>query len=243
MTRVFQHHRPFVVVSSRFAGDRGVGLYLSPPDAAGSELIRFRNTRLYPSRDCLGVYVGEYQPGGEDLLNDATLAVVKEPATELEYTLPAEYLVEGTTFWAQLRVHEDGLEDDTLYRPRQFVVGPAGEAETILGTAAVIRKVKLDGGGLRLVFEYVASLSGPQPESFLIRKISGTGTIADVEVSAVLGQRDYSADVAGLTGGAAYVFELLGVFDGEETSLISGITFTADAAGPTVLTVSYEEET
>lgn len=242
MTRVFQHHGPFFVVASKFAGDRGVGLYLSPPNAAESAAIRFRNTRLY-FRSNRGVYVGDYQPGGEHLLNDATLAVVKEPATAINYTLPAEYLIEGTTFWVQLRVHEDGLEDDTLYRPRQFVVGPDGEATMILGTAAVIRLVKLDGGGIRILFEYVTSTSGQQPELFLIRKTSGTGTIADVEVTAVDGQRDYSGDVTGLTGGVAYVFELLGVFDGDETSLISGIAFTSDSSGPVALTVTYAEET
>lgn len=243
MLRVFQHHRPFVVVTSQFAGARGVGLYLSPPDAAGPEAIRYRNTRLYQSRSCLGVYVGDYTPAKADLLNDATLVIVKEPATEIDYTLPAEYLIEGTSFWSQLRVHEDGLEDEALYRPRQFVVGPEGEATAILGTAAVIRLVKLDGGGMRMLFEYLATLSGVQPESFVIRKTSGTGTIADVTVSAVAGQRDYSGDVLGLTGGAAYVFELLGLFDGDETSLISGIAFTADASGPAALIVTYAEET
>lgn len=243
MLRLFQHHRPFVIVTSQFAGARGVGLYLSPPDAAGPDAIRYRNTRLYQSRSCVGVYVGDYTPAKADLLNDATLVIVKEPASEIAIDLPADYLVEGTTFWAQLRVHEAGLEDEALYRPRQFVVGPEGEATELLGTAAVIRLVKLDGGGMRMLFEYLASLSGAQPETFVIRKTSGVGTIADVSISAVAEQRDYSAEVRGLTDGAAYMFELLGVFAGDETSLITGIAFTSDAVGPAALPVTFAEET
>lgn len=241
-----------VAVRNKFLGSRGVGLYLSPLGGAPADIV-FRKQRLYREKTLgrrLGspmVFVGDYTPAADELLNDATLAIEKvadgETVGEISFTLPAGYEADGASYWVQLRTHEAGLENTTIFRPQQVVVGEDELSSEILGTANLLQVVKLDGGDARMDFEYLASLSGAQPESFTIRKLTGTGTIADVSVTYVTDQRDYQATVTGMTSGLTYTFRLFGVSNSVETQLIATITVVADADGPAELTVTYEEET
>jgi hypothetical protein len=184
-------------------------LYLSPIGGGQADIV-YRNQRLYregKSRStAIGVPVvfsGDYTPAADELLNDATLDTDKlvdgETTGEFDFTLPAGYEAEGADFWIDLRTHEAGLENQSLYRPRHIIVGVGEESDAVLGTAALIRVVKLDGGDARIDFEYIASLSGAQPDSFTLRKLTGTGTIADVSVDFTSGQRDYSGTITGMT--------------------------------------------
>lgn len=242
-----------VLARNRFLGGRGVGVYLSPLGGGQADIV-YRRHRLYRERSgrstALGVPVvfsGDYTPAADELLNDATLDTDKlvdgETTGEFDFTLPAGYEAEGADFWLDLRTHEAGLENQSLYRPRHIIVGVGEESAAVLGTAALIRVVKLDGGDARIDFEYLASLSGAQPDSFTLRKLTGTGTIADVSVDFVSGQRDYSGTITGMTSGLTYTFRLFGVVGAEETELIATITVVADGDGPSALTVTYAEET
>lgn len=242
-----------VAVRNKFLGSRGVGVYLSPI-GGGQDDIVYRNQRLYRQRSgrttAIGVPVvfsGDYTPATDELLNDATLDTNKlvdgETTGSFPFTLPSGYEAEGADFWIDLRTHEGGLENQSLYRPRHIIVGVGEESDAVLGTAALIRVVKLDGGDARIDFEYIASLSGAQPASFTLRKLTGTGTIADISVAFVSGQRDYSGTITGMTSGLTYTFRLFGVVGAVETQLIATITVVADGDGPAALTVTYSEET
>lgn len=241
-----------VILRNRFLGARGVGVYLSPIGGGQADIV-YRNQRLYRQASrgtAIGVPVvfsGDYTPAADELLNDATRDTDKlvdgETTGEFDFTLPAGYEAEGADFWIDLRTHEAGLENQSLYRPRHIIVGDGEESDAVLGSASLIRVQKLDGGDARIDFEYIASLSGAQPESFTLRKLTGTGTIADVSVTFVSGQRDYSGTITGMTSGVTYTFRLFGVVGVVETQLIATITVIADGDGPAALTVTYSPET
>ena len=229
------------ITRNKFHGDRGVGLYLGPAGDADPRHIRYRNQRIYDEESDV-IYLGEYQPDADYFLNDATLAVVKFPTDQIDFTLPEEYI--NTSFWVDIRTHENSLENDSLFRPQRVTVDEEGELLAVIyGTASVVRVIKLDGGGCRILFEYVASLLGVQPVEFVISKTSGVGTVANVVVAFRDGVFDYSADVIGLADGEDYEFALTAQNGDATDLLISGIAFTSDAAGPEALTITAQEMT
>lgn len=239
----------FVTTDSPILGGRGVATYLSPVGGEEADIV-FRNHRPYPpsqrgtSLSPPIVFAGTYSPANTHLLLDAIVDVDKIADGETEGTasvaLPDGYETEGAAYWIQVRTHEAGIENTTLYRPRRIIVG---QTDAILGEANLVRVIKLDGGDAQIDFEYLATFSGSQPDSFLIRKVSGAGTIADVEIIYQPDRQDFSGIVTGMTTGVTYVFRLFGVANVVETELIATITVVADADGPDAVTVTFEEET
>lgn len=250
-TRLFQPSRG-VLIRNKFLGGRGVGLYLGQIGGTAQDLI-YRNVRTFRRRrrgtvsNVPAVFVGDYSPATTELLNDATFAIRKTPdgilSDNFDVSLPAGYDVVGATYWLQLRPHEAGLETNTLYRPLQVTVG----GTTILGTARLIRVVKLDatlaGASAQIDCLFFPALFGPQPTSFVLRQTGGPGTLPDVIVTASTGQRNVTFIVNGMATATDYTFEMLGLFNTAETLLIDTIPVTADADGPAALTVQFTEET
>lgn len=237
---------------NKFLGGRGVGVYLSPVGGNVSDIV-FRKHRPYPASMrgtalCRPmIFSGAYSPAADEILHEATVATAKlangETDGEIELVLPAGYNVEGATFWVQVRTHEAGLENTSLFRPRQIIVSATGTIDLrILGRAALLRVVKLDGGGARIEFEYIPSLSGSPPESFVLRDTAVSDPLADQIVAYVANQRDFTASVS-LTAGESYTFALFGVVASTATLLIPEIVVVSDAEGPAELAVSYAEET
>lgn len=238
-----------------FDGGRGVSLYLGigsgPGVDPGPNSIKFRSLRLIPQgrkdkwkRGTKWVR-GSGFDYGNGVRKTSAVAVVKHPATSIDYTLPPE--LADRIVWAQLCVHDQHVENRTNYRPiRLNLDGSLEHSDDILGTGRLMSIEKRDGGIYRMKFVYDRSLIGLQPTEFVLTKISGTGTIADVTVSYVgpkplfpRGKRSYEIDTPALTDGAAYVFNIL-ARNGVTTQALVGnagdgsadIELTADAAGP-----------
>ena len=205
-----------------FDGD-GVKMYVG----TSPESIRYRPNQIVSQN---------YAPLIYPTTNDVSVATKSSPnaTDEISYTLPAALI--DTEVWYQLRTYKDDYENQSIYRPRRLVTDGDGEEDNqIHGTALVTQLQKRDGGGLRIKFLYTAARDGLQPTQFVIVKTSGSGTIASVVVTAT-NAREYTADVAGLTNGVAYQFRLDAENGDVTATLLTGIAFTGDAAGPAAVT-------
>lgn len=207
----------------------GAALYVSAAGVDDPTAIRYRHGRpLSGHVIAAGV---EWQPGTH-FLHDACVAIIVSPTNEITYSLPAEY--HGTTFWAQVRSHASGLENETLWRPQRITLdggGDGGSASTIDGTAIVLAVEKRDGGGLRVRFRYLSAETGLTPDTFTLSRTAGPTSPSDVSTSYQIGARDYTLDVESLTDAGAYTFALKATSGAAESTLTT-IDFTADASGP-----------
>lgn len=214
--------RQFFITERPFEGSLGAKLYVG---LNGPENIVYRVPRLFNSK---------HTPFRVATSRDASVATVKSPVVEFEYTLPAAW--EGEDVWYQVRTHEADVENTTRFRPRHLETDGDGDGDdSIYGTATVVGLEKRDGGGLRITFVWRSVRDGIQPTSFNVVKTSGSGTIATVVVS-VAGNGEYQADVVGLTNDVAYTFRIDAVNGSVTVALVSGISFTGDAEGPPVVT-------
>lgn len=236
--RARSHNTRILLGQKPFAGGPGASLYVGTPDGPA---IRYRRLKpvgpgsiWHPKTTTATI-----DPGADSVDKTQRVATVDSPDDQMTYTLPAALL--GVPVACQVRTFQDHYENETIYRP--VIVGVDGDgdqADTILGTVAVLRVAKLDDGGMLVAFAYTPSPSGLQPAEFAVVKTAGSGTVADV-VADANGLRVQEIQVDGLTNGVDYVFDLEGRVDAVEQVLAS-FTFTADAAGPaspTVTAVAY----
>lgn len=213
-------NRNLLLTERPFQGVLGAKLYVGTD---GPESILFRPARAFNP---------QHPPLVTDTTRDVSVATTTTPP--LEYTLPDDLV--GEDVWYQVRTYAADYENDTLYRPRQLSTDEDGDGDDrVYGTATVVGLEKRDEGGLRITFAWRPARDGVQPETFTVVKTSGTGTIADVEVS-VAGAGEYTADVVGLTNEVAYTFRIDAENGAVVTTLVSGIAFTGDDEGPPVVT-------
>lgn len=241
-------HRPF-------EGGRGVSLYLgigsAPGVDPGPESIKFRSLRIIPQprKDWYKrgpIFVrGSSFDYGNGVRKTAAVAVVKDPVDEINYTLPEE--LADRIVYLQLCVHDQHVENRTLYRPvRLNLDEELDHSDEIRGTGRLMSIEKRDGGGVLLRFVYDRDRNGIQPTEFVLTKISGPGTVADVTVNFLgpspifpRGQRSYEIESPALADGGVYVFQVLARHGGTTKALTGNaggdspnINITADAAGP-----------
>lgn len=212
-----------------FAGDLGANLYVG----TSRDMIRYGHGVSMSSTPEASFWPFDDDPidlEAEDIPAVPRVATVTSPDNSLEYTLPPELV--DTELWYQVRTYQDDHENETVYRAQRLVTdGDGNDATPVVGTARIVSIEKRDGGGMRLSWSWTPSRDGVQPTSFTVSKSSGSGSISPVSVI-LSGERIYQADVIGLTDGVAYTFQLDAVRELVSTTLISGIAFTGDNAGP-----------
>lgn len=231
---------PLLPMETHFDGELGAALYVSPPGGGINDIVFDRMRCL---GDCWLVIDPAFDPEVY-ILSDAGVVIVKSPDTEIEWELPAEYL--GTTFAAQVRPHEGGLELDTIYGARQITVDDEGDVLTQLSGAAVITRVALlDSGGVRVEWDWYPSVASVGPTEFVLVFDSNSGTIPEnASVPIEAGVTRYAAEVVGFDDAAAYGVSLLGRATGAEDQEYDSANFTADSSGPSVsMVLEIEEET
>jgi hypothetical protein len=210
--------RMFFITERPFEGGLGAKLYVG---VGGPENIVYRVPRLFNSK---------HVPFTVVTSRDASVATVKSPTAEFEYTLPEDLV--GEDVWYQVRTHEQDVENTTRFRPRHLETDDDGDGEdTIYGTAVVVSLEKRDGGGLRIRFVWRPVRDGVQPVNFVVTKLTGSGSVSPVIVPAD-GAGTYVADVIGLTNDVAYTFRLDGDTGTLAVALVTDIAFTGDAEGP-----------
>lgn len=217
-----------------FAGGKGASLYLGDGDPLadpGPSCIRYRRDLVLDANNFVVALCATHDFGAASFPKSLAVDQVDQPDAELAYTIPATLY--GRVVWAQVRTFKDDVENETLYRPRRIVLdGSGGDASEILGTARVIEILALDAGGVRVRFVYEPSRDGAQPVQFSLNRTAGPTSPSPGVTPFVANQRQYDLTIAGLQHAGAYTFKLTAEGATTSADLVTGITFTADAAGP-----------
>ncbi|HTN02937.1 MAG TPA: hypothetical protein VL132_13715 [Planctomycetaceae bacterium] len=236
--RILQDDVALVLADRPFAGSLGAALYLGRGAATA---IEYRRCRILDGATSLVPRLEMYPLGEASVPKTPAVDLVKSPTTELQATIPADWLPGDV--WANVRTHQADIENETIYHPRRLKADGTGDVvDAVLGTARVLGLDKRDAGGLRLRWVYAASRDGLQPDYFLLRRTAGPTAVASVTTSAIDGGRDYAFELAGLQDGGAYTFAIDAVAGTITTTLLTGIAFTADAAGPPAVSGLVAEE-
>jgi hypothetical protein len=235
--RTLHRRKRHVLTHNPFNGLQGACLYIGAAGVDDPSQIEFRHIRILTSRICdTGALFSQ-----ENIGLTSHVELVKSPTTSMSVTLSGDYA--DATFWVQARPHKEGIELPTLWRSQRIVADGGGDlVNQICGLGVVYEVLKLVDGGMRVRFGWSPILGGLDPQTFVIHRVSGPTSPADVSIDFVANQFAYSIDVAGLQNAGAYVFRLSAARDDAPSVVIAAtINFTADADGPDVGSLSYEE--
>lgn len=225
-----------------FSGE-GVSLY-----ATVGTSVQYRNLRVLTGgtrrRRRAGWIKGS---GGNHDIANAVLKTarrdsVASPGTEIVWTLPAEFIPALDTQNAvfDVRHYKDDVENEnTNFGASTVPIDTNGDGQSeILGTAELVSVQTREGGDVRIRFAYTASLDGVQPTIFRAVRTAGPTSPADVEIEIIQGERHLEIDIPGLSDASAYTYKIVAEnAEGTVTKdVITGITVTADATGPTAPT-------
>lgn len=221
---------PVVPINNGLEGGLGVAMYLSSPGVDDQSRIEFRRVRTISTNRWL-VLGTNWAPGSSAFLGDVVAAIVKSPTVEISAALAASY--NSAVFWCQLRTHNDGIENDTIWRPRRVSIDSGGDVVALLeGTGRITEVRKLDGGGVLVEFEfYPAQGTTVLPITFALSAATGPTSPTAVSVSFVTGQTKYSLTLPTLQDAGVYGLEIHAV-NSSDTLLIDSASFTADSSGP-----------
>lgn len=210
---------------------RGFSVYTAQPfDGSGTSLyatagtaVLYRSLRTVPTRPARGL---------PPVTKTTRVAFEPDPATSIDWTLPAELASGDVTF--DVRRYADDVECQT--ENAETVVaeldGSLDDVTGILGTAALLAPEIRAGGVVRLRFRWSADSSGSQPTSFTWSRTAGPTSPTAIVVDAVDGQVIYETDTAALSDSSPYTYQLTATDGVVTVTLLTGVVFTADASGP-----------
>lgn len=209
------NHRPF-------EGD-GYSLYAN----VGTS-VQYRNLRLL-----CGGQIGsvELDYGATNVEKTARKQEITNGGT---YTIPSAFNTETVTF--DIRRFKDDVENEsTNYLPATVDIDSSGNSiSKIYGTATHIRTDTRAGGVCRVYVRYKAAKNGVQPNVFKLVRTAGPTAPADVEVvKTVIGQAVIEFVTGALSDASAYTFKVVAENDSTTLDLITGLSVTVEATGPT----------
>lgn len=224
--------------------EEGVSLY-----AASGSSVQYRRPLFLR-----GCSLGKKQTGGgllalptgsrlrseEDLdvplARTLRVASAASPAAELDYTVPAAWYPGNVAL--SLRTYQDGIENEDL-TVKVVTLNASGEIDASLeGTAVLLGTQQRDGGVVRIRFSWV-NTGSLTPTSIKLIRTAGPTSPAD-QTYAYVGDGTYEIDTTALSDASAYTFKIQMVVASPSTTadVLTGISVTADATGPTAPTGS-----
>lgn len=214
-----------------FTGD-GYSLY-----ATIGNTVQYRNKRLLCGNP-LGS--AELDFGATSVLKTARRTTIAPDGT---WTIPAGFNSQTVTF--DIRRYKDDVENETYnYRTVTLDVDSGGDGQTaIYGTGSLVGTEIKAGGIVVLRMRYYRADNGVQPNLYRLTRTAGPTAPADVTVSQTITS---PSDVITFTTGAlsdssAYTFKIVAENDSTTKDLITGISVTADATGPTAPSTATAE--
>lgn len=208
---------PKAIFSDRPYEGEGYNLYVN----TGST-VQYRNQRLLsglflgpPPSASKGTHVGTITPGGT-------------------YDLPPEYANQDLVF--DVRHFKDDVENETSNYKTAHVTtdGALDEVSGINGTGQFISQEIMAGGIVRIRFRYFPSTEGIQPDLFRLTRTAGPTSPADVTISlTVLTPTAIEFITGALSDVSPYTFKIVAENGADTKDLITGLSVTADATGPT----------
>lgn len=169
-----------------------------------------------------------------------TLRVASQaaPDVSLDYTLPGAWYPGQVTL--ALRTYKDGFENEDL-TIKTVTLNASGEFDASLaGTAVLLSTQQRDGGVVRIRFSWV-NTGTLTPTSIKLIRTAGPTSPAD-QTYAYVGDGTYEIDTTALSDASAYTFKIQMVVASPSTTadILTGISVTADATGPTAPTGTGE---
>lgn len=218
------NHQPFT--------GAGVSLYVT----AGSS-VQYRNKRLIHGSILRGT---EFDCGATSVLKTARKTFAASPVSSISYTVAP-----SATYAVDIRTFRDNVENETdNYRTRSITLDSGGDdTSTIQGTATLLDYEKRDGGIVRLRFLWEPSADGVQPDTFTAIRTAGPTSPADIAVTVTAGIRTVvEIDTLALSDASAYTYKIQASLSAVTADVLTGISVTADATGPTAPTGVTAEE-
>lgn len=194
----------------------GYSLYVNAGDR-----VQYRNQRLL-----VGLSLGP-QPAGKG----ARVGTITPGGT---YELPAGFAGEDLVF--DVRHFKDHVENlsDNYRTARVSVDGSLDPVDGIRGSASVISQEIIAGGRVRIHVRYFPTRDGVQPDTFRLTRTVGPTTPVDTVLSVtVLRPAVLTFLTAVLSDAAPYTFTLRAENGAVAQDLVTGLSVTADATGPT----------
>lgn len=214
-----------------FTGD-GYSLY-----ATIGNTVQYRNKRLLCGNP-LGS--AELDFGATSVLKTARRDTVEPGDT---WSIPSAFNTETVTF--DVRRYKDDVENETYnYRTVTLDIDGSGDGQAdIYGTGTLVATEIQAGGIVVLRMRYYRADNGIQPNLFRLTRTAGPTAPADVTVSqTVVTPSDIITFTTGaLSDSSAYTFKIVAENDSTTKDLITGISVTADATGPTAPSTATAE--
>jgi len=209
-----------------------------PFEGQGASLYRdgeFRHLRLWSGMFLPGA---ESTIGGNNVQKTARIDFVTDPTNQFLVDTTA---LANTTVEFQVRTFKDDVENESNFRPLTLSFDGDGEDVTSIVGRGVLLSIEIRAAGIvRLRFRWVADRSGLQPTSFLAIRTAGPSSPANATVTDSDGETlqsgYYEIDTPALLDSAPYTYKLQAKNGSATLDFITGITFTADATGPTAPT-------
>lgn len=224
------------------SGTGGASLYVaSGPAGSPPPAIEFRRHRmLRPGHHILAL--GNVVTGNKT----TRVATVTEPISAFAFPMAL-----NTAYRVQVRTWRDDQENPAVDFDQVFGTDAATEITTeIRGSGYLLTVAACESGGARFDFVWLNTLeAGTQPTEFALQVQTGPTSPAEVTTPFSSSQRRYRFDVAGLTDAGAYTFNIVArngattkAIDNASASGDPSIAITADASGPSAVTLITTEE-
>lgn len=218
------NHQPFT--------GSGVSMYVT----AGST-VQYRNKRLITGSILRGT---EFDCGATSVLKTARETFTASPVSSITTTIAP-----SATYAVDIRTFRDDVENESdNYRTRSITVDGSGEdTGTIQGTATLLDYELRDGGIVRLLLLWEPSADGVQPDTFTAIRTAGPTSPANAAVTVDPGVRVIvEIDTPVLSDASAYTYKIQASLSAVTADVLTGISVTADATGPTAPTGVTAEE-
>lgn len=210
----------------RIYGDRpfqteGVSLYLAADTTdPGASAIVYRNLRF------------DNPQSFRNFRTDKTSRVDFEAAPTESFTFDVSAYA-GQSLRLQLRPCLDDVELEVSQGTRLLTLDGSGDDATGVAGSLILLETQIRAGGdVRIRTRYTPSASGVQPTSFTASRTAGPTTPANVTVTYSGGDVYLDFDLVGLSSASAYTVKIFATASATNYDLLTGITFTADNAGP-----------
>ncbi|CAK9112382.1 Uncharacterized protein SCF082_LOCUS52102, partial [Durusdinium trenchii] len=162
-----------------------------------------------------------------------TVAEAADPGEEIEIELDlSDYA--GDALTVDVRHFRDHVEN-TGSQPRRLLLDADGNSDDEIRGRAILLTPEVRAGGIvRIRWRWDPSRDGLQPDLFKLQRTAGPTSPADVTTSNV-GRGVYELDTPALSDSSAYTYQLIAqnTAGTVTATLLSGISITADATGPT----------
>jgi hypothetical protein len=212
-------HRPFT--------GEGVSLYLaSGATDPGAAAITYRNDRC------------DLPQSMRTFRTSKTARVTSQASPTESFTLNVSAYA-GLAVRFQLRPYLDDVELEVSQGTRLLILdGSGNDTSGVLGSLVLLETQVRAGGDVRIKTRYTPALSGLQPESFTVARTAGPTSPANVLVTYTGGDVFIDFDYTGLSSASAYTVKIFATVGAATYDLLTGITFTADTAGPSAPSAS-----